>query len=118
MVDHTGADSRHLWEHDGPVRDEVDDTDMTAAEFRAARNRGTPMQVVTSREEFDVRSRQGGAKFEVYADRSGKFRFRLRASNGQVVATSEAYETKAAAMKGAESVQLAAASAMIVDVAS
>jgi uncharacterized protein YegP (UPF0339 family) len=30
-------------------------------------------------------------KFEVYKDRSGKFRFRLKASNGQVVATGEAY---------------------------
>jgi uncharacterized protein len=39
-------------------------------------------------------------KFEVYKDRSGKFRFRLKASNGQVVATDEAYETKAAARKG------------------
>ena len=29
-------------------------------------------------------------KFEVYQDRSGKFRFRLKASNGQVVATGEA----------------------------
>jgi uncharacterized protein len=42
-------------------------------------------------------------KFEVYKDRSGKFRFRLKASNGQVVATGEAYETKAAAKKGADS---------------
>jgi len=33
-------------------------------------------------------------KFEVYKDRSGKFRFRLKASNGQVVATGEAYETQ------------------------
>lgn len=40
--------------HDVPVRDEVDDTDMTAAEFRAARDRGTPTQVVKSREEFDA----------------------------------------------------------------
>ena len=40
-------------------------------------------------------------KFEVYKDRSGKFRFRLKASNGQVVATGEAYETKAAAKRAA-----------------
>jgi len=97
------------------VRDEVDDTDMTAAEFRAARSRGVPVQVVTSHEEFEIRSRWGGAIFEVYKDRAGKFRFRLRASNGEVLTTSEAYETKAAAMKAAESVQLAAAGAVIVD---
>jgi uncharacterized protein YegP (UPF0339 family) len=42
-------------------------------------------------------------KFEVYQDRGGKYRFRLKASNGQVVASGEAYETKAAARKGCES---------------
>ncbi|TQM45169.1 uncharacterized protein YegP (UPF0339 family) [Pseudonocardia cypriaca] len=47
-------------------------------------------------------------KFEVYKDRAGKYRFRPKASNGQVVATGEAYETRAAALKGCESVQRAA----------
>lgn len=54
-------------------------------------------------------------KFEVYKDCAGKYRFRLKASNGQVVATGEAYETKAAARKGCESVQNAAAGAPIVE---
>ena len=54
-------------------------------------------------------------KFEVYPDKSGKFRFRLKASNGQVVATGEAYETKSAALKGCESVQRAAAGATVVE---
>lgn len=54
-------------------------------------------------------------KFEVYADRAGKYRFRLKASNGQVVATGEAYETKAAAKKGCESVQNAAAGAAVTE---
>lgn len=114
-VEMTGG---HLSEHDRPVRAEVDDTEMTAAEFRAARSRGTPVQVVTSRREFDAHSRHGGARFEVYEDRAGKFRFRLKAGNGQLVATSEVYETKAAARKGAESAQLAADGATIVDGAS
>lgn len=43
-------------------------------------------------------------KFEVYEDKAGKFRFRLKASNGQVVAVGEDYETKAAAIKGTEAV--------------
>ena len=38
-------------------------------------------------------------------DKSGKFRFRLKASNGQVIATGEAYETKASALNGIESVK-------------
>jgi uncharacterized protein len=57
-------------------------------------------------------------KFEVYKDRSGKFRFRLKASNGQVVATGEAYDTKAAAKKGCESVLRAATGAPIEEVES
>ena len=54
-------------------------------------------------------------KFEVYEDRSGKFRFRLKASNGQIVASGEAYDTKAAAKKGCESVQRAADGAAVVE---
>ena len=54
-------------------------------------------------------------KFEVYKDRADKYRFRLKASNGQVVATGEAYETKAAAIKGCESVLRAAEGAPIVE---
>lgn len=44
------------------------------------------------------------AKFEYYADKSGKFRFRLKAANGQIIATSEAYESKSSCMNGIESV--------------
>ncbi|MCD2193599.1 YegP family protein [Actinomycetospora endophytica] len=55
-------------------------------------------------------------KFEVYEDRSGKHRFRLKAGNGEIVASGEAYETKAAAKKGCESVQKAADGAKIEDV--
>jgi uncharacterized protein YegP (UPF0339 family) len=54
-------------------------------------------------------------KFEIYEDRSGKFRFRLKASNGQIVASGEAYDTKAAAKKGCESVQRAAEGASVVE---
>jgi uncharacterized protein YegP (UPF0339 family) len=54
-------------------------------------------------------------KFEVYEDKAGKYRFRLKASNGQVVASGEAYETKAAAKKGCESVQKAADGASVTE---
>ena len=54
-------------------------------------------------------------KFEVFKDSAGKFRFRLKASNGQVIATGEAYETKASALKGVASVQKNAAGAAIDD---
>lgn len=55
-------------------------------------------------------------KFEVYEDKAGKYRFRLKASNGEIVASGEAYETKAAAKKGCESVQKAADGAPVNEV--
>lgn len=54
-------------------------------------------------------------KFEVYEDRAGKYRFRLKAGNGEVVAVGEAYESKAAAIKGTQAVQRAAADAAVAD---
>lgn len=54
-------------------------------------------------------------KFEVYKDAAGKFRFRLKASNGQVIATGEAYESKASALNGIESVRKNAADAALDD---
>jgi uncharacterized protein YegP (UPF0339 family) len=56
------------------------------------------------------------AKFEVYEDKAGKFRFRLKAGNGEVVAQGEAYESKAGAVKGAEAVKRAAAEAEVHEV--
>ena len=44
-------------------------------------------------------------KFELYKDASGSYRFRLKASNGQVIAVGEAYESKARALTGIESVR-------------
>ena len=44
-------------------------------------------------------------KFEVYADKSGEFRFRLKARNGEVIATSEGYKAKSSCLNGIESVK-------------
>ncbi|UGT55005.1 YegP family protein [Nocardia asteroides] len=54
-------------------------------------------------------------KFEIFADASSKFRWRLKAGNGEIIATSQAYESKDAAKKGIASVQFNAASATVVD---
>jgi len=54
-------------------------------------------------------------KFEVYEDKAGKFRFRLKASNGQIIAVGEAYESKAAAVNGIDSVRRNAADATLDD---
>ena len=53
-------------------------------------------------------------KFELYEDKSGEFRFRLRARNGKIVATSEGYKTKAACENGIESVRKNALDAEVV----
>ena len=55
------------------------------------------------------------AKFEVYKDASGQFRFRLRAVNNEIIAVSEAYTSKAACMNGIESVKTNAPIAEIMD---
>ncbi len=44
-------------------------------------------------------------KFEIYTDKAGETRFRLKASNGQVIATSEGYTTMKACKNGIASVQ-------------
>ena len=44
-------------------------------------------------------------KFEVYKDKAGEFRFRLKATNGQVLATGEGYKALAGCMNGIESVK-------------
>lgn len=59
--------------------------------------------------------RKKNPKFEVYRDRAGEFRFRLKAPNGQQIAASEGYTTKAACLNGIESVRRNAAGAPVLD---
>ncbi|MBQ6240415.1 MAG: YegP family protein [Firmicutes bacterium] len=44
-------------------------------------------------------------KYEVYTDKAGEIRFRLKASNGQIIAHSEGYKTKKSALNGIESIK-------------
>lgn len=53
-------------------------------------------------------------KFEVYTDKAGEYRFRLKATNGQIIATSEGYKALAGCMNGIESVKKNAVDAEIV----
>ncbi|MDR2403214.1 MAG: YegP family protein [Spirochaetaceae bacterium] len=55
------------------------------------------------------------AKFEIFIDRKKQYRFHLKASNGEIIAASEAYETKAACLKGIKSIQKNAPVAKIID---
>ena len=54
-------------------------------------------------------------KFEVYEDKGGEFRFRLKARNGEIIGTSEGYTAKAGCLNGIESVKKNAGSAEIVE---
>ncbi len=48
---------------------------------------------------------QKNPKFEVFVDKKGEFRFRLKAKNGEIIAASEGYTAKASCMNGIESVK-------------
>jgi uncharacterized protein YegP (UPF0339 family) len=54
-------------------------------------------------------------KFELYTDVAGKFRFRLKAANGQIIAVGEAYESKTSALAGIESIKHNAPVAEVID---
>ncbi|MCW4023089.1 MAG: DUF1508 domain-containing protein [Candidatus Bathyarchaeota archaeon] len=55
-------------------------------------------------------------KFEIYADRAGKCRWRLKAANGEPIASGEAYESEASCKNGIASVKKNAPVAEIVTV--
>jgi uncharacterized protein YegP (UPF0339 family) len=44
-------------------------------------------------------------KYEIYTDKAGEFRFRLKARNGEIIAVSEGYKAKASCLNGIESVK-------------
>jgi len=54
-------------------------------------------------------------KFEIYKDKAEEFRFRLKATNGQIIAVSEGYTTLANCENGIESVKKNAVDAVIVE---
>ena len=54
-------------------------------------------------------------KIELFRDKSGQYRFRLKAGNAKVVATSEGYASKAGCEKGIESIRKNAPQAVITE---
>ena len=53
-------------------------------------------------------------KFEVYKDKAGEFRFRLKARNGEIIATGESYKAKASCLNGIDSIRRNAPEAELV----
>ena len=54
-------------------------------------------------------------KFEIYTDKAGEFRFRLKATNGQIIAVSEGYKTMKSCLNGIASIGKNAPDAPVVD---
>ena len=44
-------------------------------------------------------------KFELYQDKTGEYRFRLKARNGEVIAVSEGYSARTSCLNGVDSVR-------------
>ena len=55
-------------------------------------------------------------KFEVWVDKAGDYRWNLKAGNGEVIATSQGYPSKASALNGIDSVRRNAADAEVVEI--
>lgn len=53
-------------------------------------------------------------KFEIYTDKAGEFRYRLKATNGQIIAVGEGYKGKNSVLNGVESVRKNAAEGKVV----
>ena len=53
--------------------------------------------------------------FELYTDKSGEYRFRLKSGNGEVIAISEGYSSKSSALNGIDSVRRNAVDAEVVE---
>ena len=54
-------------------------------------------------------------KFELYQDKAGEYRFRLKASNGEIIAVGEGYTTKANCKNGIASIGRNAPDAEVVE---
>ncbi len=55
-------------------------------------------------------------KYEVYTDKAGEIRFRLKATNGQIIITGESYKAKASCLKGIASIKTNAPDAKVVQI--
>jgi hypothetical protein len=55
-------------------------------------------------------------KFEIYMDKSDKYRFRLKAPNGEIIAVGQGYSSRGACLNGIESIKKNAPDAPIEEV--
>ena len=75
--------------------------------------KNAPIAAIEDQTKADFET-QKNPKFEVYADKRGEFRFRLKAANGQIIAVGEGYKAKASCLNGIKSIVKNAPEAPIV----
>jgi uncharacterized protein YegP (UPF0339 family) len=61
------------------------------------------------------RAKELEVHFEIYKDKAGEFRFRITATNGNVLAASESYKQKASAVNAIDRIKADAAGAATID---
>lgn len=76
--------------------------------------KNAPIAAIEDQTEKDFEKAKN-PKFEIYEDKAGKFRFRLKAGNGQIIATGEAYESLKSCKNGVASVQKNAAAEVVTE---
>ena len=54
-------------------------------------------------------------KYEVYQDKAGEFRFRLKAKNGEIIVTGEGYKAKSSCLNGIDSIGRHAVDAVVTE---
>lgn len=93
---------------------EVYTTDAACKNGIASVQKNAPVAAVEN-QTVEGYATEKNPKFEVYTDKAGEFRFRLTATNGQVIAVSEGYKAIASCLNGVESVKKNAPEAEIVE---
>lgn len=83
---------------------EVYDTQAACLRGIASVKKNAPLAPVEDRTEEKPQARSN-PKFELYQDKAGSYRFRLKARNGQVIGISEGYKTKSSCLDGIDSVK-------------
>ena len=83
---------------------EVYTTELACQKGIASVRKNAPAAALENQTEEGYRP-QRNPKFELFQDKAGKFRFRLKATNGHVIAISEDYATKSGCLNGIESVR-------------
>ncbi len=91
---------------------EVYTTEKACRAGIASVQRNAPAAAIENQTEEGF-EKQKHPKFEVYNDKKGEFRFRLKATNGQIIAVSEGYKAISGCLNGIESVKKNAASEIV-----